>query len=435
MHEVGHNLGLAHANEVGTYNDQSGMMGFSYSQDNGPIMCFNGPKSWQLGWYASRQYVFDQTDGSWSGRLIGQVDLDNPDALSTDVVLLKLNTGTSTDYYVWFNRRTGTNSGTKEGGDQVMIARAGAEGESYAESELLAKRSGGGSYTIGNFDGSGLDLTLTVNSINTGANPGYAEVTVFAGCTLDSECDDGNSCNGSETCIGGQCSPGVLQTGCCGNGVCEAGDTFVTCPADGCTYDCGADCRTLLTTFDANNGASGNIFKVEAVQDIVITGFTIHTSDAGSGTVKIWDRTGDYVGSEGDPEAWNLIMNEGFTGAGFGQQTPLADLGVPILIPAGTFRSFYVYSSLGVQYTNGSVEGSIYSTNAGEIIFYEGKGTAGEIGAGTYAPRVWNGIIQYGLATDDVMVSDQRNFLYCICALPLAIGNNVQYRGEVHCAK
>ena len=169
-------------------------------------------------------------------------------------------------------------------------------------------------------------------------------------------------------------------------------------------YDCGADCRTLLTTFDANTSGKGNIFKVQAVQDIVITGFTIHTTNAGSGTVKIWDRTGDYVGSEGDPEAWNLIMNEGFTGAGFGQQTPLADLGVPILILAGTFRSFYVYSSLGVQYTNGSVEGSIYSTNAGEIIFYEGKGTAGEIGAVTYAPRVWNGIIQYGLATDIVTV-------------------------------
>ena len=193
MHEVGHNLGLAHANEAGTYNDKSGMMGYSYSQDNGPVMCFNGPKSWQLGWYALRQHVFNQADVSWSGRLIGQVDHENQDAISTDVVLLKLNTGTSKDYYVPFNRQAGTNSGTIEGGDQVMISRAGAEGESYAESELLAKMAEGGSYTIGGFDGSGLDLTLTVNSINTGADPGYADVTIFAGCTSDLDCDDGNA--------------------------------------------------------------------------------------------------------------------------------------------------------------------------------------------------------------------------------------------------
>jgi hypothetical protein len=100
MHEIGHNLGLAHANEVGTYKDQSGMMGYSYGQDNGPMMCFNGAKSWQLGWYAARHAVFTQPDSIWTGRLIGQVDLENPIANPTDTVLLKLNTGTSTDYFV-----------------------------------------------------------------------------------------------------------------------------------------------------------------------------------------------------------------------------------------------------------------------------------------------------------------------------------------------
>ena len=51
MHEVGHNLGLAHSGESATYDDQSGMMGYSYNQDEGPVMCFNGVKSWRLDWY------------------------------------------------------------------------------------------------------------------------------------------------------------------------------------------------------------------------------------------------------------------------------------------------------------------------------------------------------------------------------------------------
>ena len=211
MHEVGHNLGLAHSNESGSYKDQSGMMGYSYSQDNGPIMCFNAAKSWQLGWYSDRQQIFNADDGIWSGRLIGQVDRDNVDANTNDKVLLKLNTGTSTDYYAMFNLKEGTNSGTVEGGSQVLITSAGGEGNSYAESELVAKLSANGEYIILDFDGSGFDLKLVVNTVNTNANPAYADVTVSTACSSNADCDDGLECNGEETCdFGtGSCVPGI----------------------------------------------------------------------------------------------------------------------------------------------------------------------------------------------------------------------------------
>jgi len=176
MHEVGHNIGLAHSNHDGkAYEDKSGVMGYAYRLDDGPKMCFNGPKSWQLGWYASRQHVFDLADGTWSGHLIGQVDYNSPIPF---LVLIKLKTGLDTDYYVWFNRQTGMNSGTKEGGDQVMISRAGGEGVHYAESDLISKMSTGGSLTLANFDSSGRDLTLTVNSISAGAGTLYAYITI-----------------------------------------------------------------------------------------------------------------------------------------------------------------------------------------------------------------------------------------------------------------
>ena len=230
---MGHNLALHHSNEAsdttqneaGSYADQSGMMGFSYSQDDGPVMCFNAPKSWQLGWYQSRHHVFNQVDGTWNGRLIGQVDLGNSNTQSSDKVILKLNVASDTDHCVIFNRKSGHNSGTLDGGDKVMIQSAGAEGNYAAQSELHAKLSAGGSYTIPNYDSSGIDLVLTVNSIDFAANPPYADISIFAGCSTDPECDDEFACNGVETCntSTAQCISGEPEAGCCGNGMCESG--------------------------------------------------------------------------------------------------------------------------------------------------------------------------------------------------------------------
>ena len=47
-------------------------------------------------------------------------------------------------------------------------------------------------------------------------------------------CDDGDPCNGTETCdtATGQCVPGDPNTGCCGNGTCESGETCNNCAAD-----------------------------------------------------------------------------------------------------------------------------------------------------------------------------------------------------------
>lgn len=63
-------------------------------------------------------------------------------------MLIKVNdAGSSTDYYINYNYKAGFNSGTVEGGNQVMIVTAGAEGTGYAESELVAKLNPGGLYS------------------------------------------------------------------------------------------------------------------------------------------------------------------------------------------------------------------------------------------------------------------------------------------------
>lgn len=88
LHELGHNLNLAHSGEgTNAYGDQSGMMGYSYSTDEGPIMCFNPAKSWQLGWYDGRYATVDPLSQTWSGKLIGVTDYQSaaPGKLSASI--------------------------------------------------------------------------------------------------------------------------------------------------------------------------------------------------------------------------------------------------------------------------------------------------------------------------------------------------------------
>lgn len=53
MHEVGHNMGLGHSGIEGAdsaYGDTLGFMGFSSSVDEGPLRCYNAPKTYHLNW-------------------------------------------------------------------------------------------------------------------------------------------------------------------------------------------------------------------------------------------------------------------------------------------------------------------------------------------------------------------------------------------------
>jgi hypothetical protein len=142
-------------------------MGYAYGNSNGPLMCFNAAQSWQLGWYADKTVTLNKGKNKRHvGVLGGITDYSN----SNDIVLVKLNTRTSTDYYVNFNRRSGINVGTLEGGNQVTVVKARGEGRGYSESELVAKLSAGNTYTIRNFDGKRTTATVQVHSIGATAD-------------------------------------------------------------------------------------------------------------------------------------------------------------------------------------------------------------------------------------------------------------------------
>ena len=125
---------------------------------------FNAPKNWQLGWYDNRQTT---VSGGWSGDLYGITDYG--DTNDGDTVIAQI-PGTTEDWYVSFNRKTGINNGTLEGGNQVLVHKR-PSGLSYGESTLMAKLNCGNTY-------SDAPLVITVNAIDLSTNPAFASVTI-----------------------------------------------------------------------------------------------------------------------------------------------------------------------------------------------------------------------------------------------------------------
>jgi len=127
MHEVGHNLGLQHSGEYfgsaaeQEYGDQTGMMGFSYFEDDAPKMCFNPAKNWQLGWYDDKNIEINLRFGELSTEPTSYLlngFIDYGDDTSDRYIVLKID-----DFYIGYNRATedSFNEGTVEAPDKVTV--------------------------------------------------------------------------------------------------------------------------------------------------------------------------------------------------------------------------------------------------------------------------------------------------------------------------
>jgi hypothetical protein len=158
-------------------------------------------------------------------------------------------------------------------------------------------------------------------------------------------------------------------------------------------------CNLTTTTFAGGNGSDGNMFDITAVSDVTINGFYGNLS--GTGYMKIYYRNGTYMGNEATPGAWTLIDSAMVTGATTGGPT-LIPIPVNIPIVNGQTVAFYITGTgnVAVDYTDGTVEGAVY-TNDGLIIMEEGKGLQYPFGS-TFAPRIWNGSIDYCMGITSV---------------------------------
>eukprot|EP00980_Cylindrotheca_fusiformis_P015406 scaffold4335_cov119-Cylindrotheca_fusiformis.AAC.9 len=153
MHELGHNLNMAHSgmgdNE---YADKSGMMGYSYAQDDIPFMCFNAAKSWQLGWYADKAVTIlplAQGMNEYSGRLAALADYPTAD---TNVLIKIQQTRSPWAFFMNYNAAKGMNVDTMDGRNKIMITMKDTRNEGN-QSRLIASLEPGEKLSINSFNG------------------------------------------------------------------------------------------------------------------------------------------------------------------------------------------------------------------------------------------------------------------------------------------
>ena len=162
MHEIGHNLGLDHANESGSgYEDETGQMGYSGLQESfGALRCYNPAKLWQLGWYAEHsRRINPLLDTPFETILTGiTMGFETNDDKSKNA-LLQIPNGDK-DLYIGFNLANKFNSDTVEGQNKVLIDEQEFGG--HNDSNLLAKLGKNDSYTVQNYQGSGKNLIVAV---------------------------------------------------------------------------------------------------------------------------------------------------------------------------------------------------------------------------------------------------------------------------------
>jgi hypothetical protein len=154
MHELGHNMGLLHANEGRKeYGDATGIMGFSYQQTNWPQRCFDGPSNRILGWYDEMEHdAVAATPGSSKLiKLAAIVNYDKADKKNQPVLV-----NLSDELFLQYNRATSFNVDTGEMQDTVTISRLLSTGES----DLLAGLGPGTSFEQKDFMGSGKTLVI-----------------------------------------------------------------------------------------------------------------------------------------------------------------------------------------------------------------------------------------------------------------------------------
>ena len=342
-------------------------MGFSYSGDDTPLMCFNGPKTFQLNWFPNHYTTLASPDYNWSGNLYHSLDEDNIG--SNDMMIIKIPGFTSSysseylDYYVSYNKDAGQNSGTLEARNKVAIHSSQTETFVWApKSKLVAELDTGESFE---FRALGIDVIVEVSVIDTAANPPYATVTIMSGTEAPSQSFVPTT----------SMAPSQNPT---------TAPSPMPSPVNGITTAPTMEYNTIFTNFFTGEfwaaSKSGIMFDITVTEDVLISrldidlfyvnydGFEFPTD------VEIYTKSGSYKGYQTNMAAWTKHMDrttvqppnvDDVSTLGL---TPLkSDILSPIAIPGGTTLSIFLTN----RDANNFIE-MAYSTTAVDYVSDDG---------------------------------------------------------------
>lgn len=153
--------------------------------------------------------------------------------------------------------------------------------------------------------------------------------------------------------------------------------------------------KELKTTFVGGSGLSGNMFTIEVLRCIEITGFHVNIVPS-EADIEVWIKNGSYVGYEHNPDAWGNIVSTRIEGRGQNEPTLIPSESFhPLRVHAPELLSLYVTltTKVGMRYSVGSEEGRIFAQND-DIRILEGIGMSYQF-QDVFSPRIWNGAILY----------------------------------------
>ena len=154
---------------------------------------------------------------------------------------------------------------------------------------------------------------------------------------------------------------------------------------------------SLDTLWDGGIRNNGIMFMVKAKQDILITGFDIHTPLKELIPVTVYTTTGTLVGKEQDASQWKKIARATVMGAGDKKPTPVP--AASTLISAGGMMAFYidtpsVFIPGPLRYSPSSIPtGSVYADDS-SISILVGTGNDAFFGP-SHPNRIFNGAVHY----------------------------------------
>jgi len=424
LHEIGHNMGLAHSGGTDrrTYSDHTGLMGNPLWGDDKGKMCFNAAKNFQLAvgnnaWYNDGPGKIITWDSGEEGgtvldtKMVGIAEFDK--ITDNNPVVIKLETGGSLDYFVGFNRATGATSQNRLASDLVTIYEMGNNGLSYSNSFLNAYLAEGESHTISKWRGTKQDLTITVLEINTntGDAPGYAHVKIVFGdepTSVPTNLPTAEPTTGPPTTPQPTANPVVstppptanpVEGPFCGDGICDGQES---------PDDCDADC--IIVDFKASNGKSnaktnGLMFSLDAKEAVTLRSLDVEGKKDGESRVTVYALQGDYEGNEFNEGAWERVFDHSVSL----QQNVATNIGQfdkEVAIAAGERISLFVFSKNGLRMSTNT--GSLRKAHEdNSLVMYDGLAFKKEFNKVEQNGQ-WNSAVKYYASSKNKNVEEMR---------------------------